>query len=112
MDFGPPETAVSWTIRSNLGREVEIRVYSTPEGNRRRWHFGFPKKLVSPLCPLLACTPYWGDAHWAERDGFWLWHTAIVSDSPELNAAVRERLTNELRFSLQALNQCSKFLHG
>lgn len=45
-----------------------------------RYHFGFPTELVLPLSILLETSPYWGDRHWHEEDGFRLWRLTIVGD--------------------------------
>jgi len=112
MKFPEPELVQKTLLRSNRGREIEFRIYRTPELKvsplqqpRWWWHFGFPEALVSSLCPLLECTPYWGDQHWAERDGYWIWATSVVSDSSELSA-VQRKLNSELRLDLQSLNMC------
>jgi len=114
--FPEPELVLKHTISSDRGREIEIRIYRTPEVSTAplsqekawRWHFGFPETLVSHLCPLLECSPYWDSQHWAERDGWWIWQTSVICESPELRT-VRELLLRELRCDLHHLNECIGF---
>ena len=72
-----------------------------------RWHFGFPRKIVEPLCPLLEATPYWGETHWKEEDDFWIWWLHDISDASE--EEIPSKLNKTLEFFLKSYNQVIGF---
>ena len=69
-----------------------------------RYHFGFPKKLVEPICLLLETTVYWGEAHWHEHEGFWIWHTYITGRVDQ--AVPYKDLDRELASRIRQYNHC------
>ena len=71
-----------------------------------RWHFGFPKEIVELLCPLLECTPYWGETHWKEEDNFWIWW---LHDTSNAHEGIPSKLNKTLDFYLRAYNQVINF---
>lgn len=67
-----------------------------------RYHFGFPEKMVPEgFRSLVSSTPYWGESPWKEEDGFWIWHTHIVSNVGEIPS---EKLEKQLDFMFRAYN--------
>jgi hypothetical protein len=68
-----------------------------------RWHFGFPKKLVEPLCPLLETTPYWGEPHWKEDNDFWIYWLTDVSEN---DGTIPDKLNKTLTFYFNQYNKC------
>ena len=72
-----------------------------------RWHFGFPEKIVKPLCPLLEATPYWGETHWKEEDGFWIYWLHDISDISE--EEIPSKLNKTLKLYLTSYNQVLRF---
>jgi len=91
-----------------LSEKWDFRVYRSFENSNGIYyfHFGFPEKIVKPLCPILECSPYWGTTHWKEIDGFWLWFSCYTSKNkiPE-----KEKLTQWLKFFLNHYNMCFRF---
>jgi hypothetical protein len=67
-----------------------------------RWHFGFPKKIVEPLCPMLESTPYWGEIHWKEDGDFWIWW---LTDFSDINEGVPDKLNKTLERYFKSYNQ-------
>ena len=82
-------------------------MYCTTEGDRYRFHFGFPEKIVEPVHDLLECSPYWGEQHWQEIDGFWLWW---LSYTEEVKKPKKEKLNHWLKFHVSQYNLCLGFL--
>lgn len=72
-----------------------------------RYHFGFPEGLVKPIALLLETSPYWGDPHWKEEDGFWIWHLPVVGDGEE---PPYKTLNRRLGYMLEAHNSVVRFL--
>jgi hypothetical protein len=72
-----------------------------------RWHFGFPKNIVEPVGVLLETTPYWGEVHWKEEDGFWIYWLHDVSDASE--EEIPSKLNKTLDFYLRSYNQVIGF---
>jgi len=94
-------------IGSDAG-DQPLRVYCTTEtytGSKRvRWHFGFHKKLVEALCPLLESSPYWGEKHWAEDGDWWIWWCPYMTDPGE--EPPFKDLNRWLSFLLKQHNTC------
>jgi len=90
-----------------LSNKWDLRIYYTVEEDFYRFHFGFPENLVKPLCPLLECSPYWGEQHWIEVDGFWLWWLPYREKT---NKPKKEKLNSWLKFYLSQYNMCLRFL--
>ena len=74
-----------------------------------RYHFGFPKALVEPICRLLETSPYWGEAHWREHEGFWLWWLSVTGEADQ--PPPWEKLKGHLDFLLRAYNDCLALFH-
>jgi len=72
-----------------------------------RWHFGFPKFMVEPLCPMLEASPYWGETHWKEEDGFWIWWLTDISDAKE--EMIPDKLNKTLDFYFKSYNHVINF---
>lgn len=90
-----------------------IRIYRTTTQDKDgittyRYHIGFPEKVVKILCPLLETTPYWGEQHWKEIDGFWLWWTAITGKGGD--DAPFDKLNRELDWRLKSANKVLQWL--
>lgn len=92
-----------------LVNKYSLRVYKTKESdNKWRWHFGFPKELVEPLCPLLESTPYWGEQHWYEdEDDFWLWW--LFEKTKTIKPPIK-KLCFWLKWHTNMYNRCLSFL--
>ena len=73
-----------------------------------RYHFGFPEKLVKPAALLLETTPYWGNKHWKEEDGFWIWWLTVTSNAK--NGPPYKALNRRLDYMLHAYNNVVRFL--
>ena len=95
-----------------ISNKYSVRVYYSEEreGKLYRWFLGFPKEIVSPLCPLLECTPYWGELHAAEDvDGeseFWIWWETELTKSKD---EIPKGMTNHLKFKVMMYNECMNF---
>lgn len=63
-----------------------LRIYKSKgkDDDQYRWHFGYPKEFIKPFCPLIETTPFWGEQHWTEQDGFYIWWLMIMTDTPDL----------------------------
>ena len=96
-----------------LRRTKPLKVYRTHEVAKSgkptsyRYHFGYPEELVKPFCPLLETTPFWGEAHWTEVDGFWLWWTSITA--PNTDYPSPDVLNKENDFRRRYLSKCLDF---
>ena len=71
-----------------------------------RYHFGFPKELVAPLCPLLETTVAWGEKHHLEEEGFWVWWLVITGQGDEVPW---EKLNRKLDMMLKSYNRTLDF---
>jgi len=95
-----------------ISNKYSVRVYYAEDGNRYRWFLGFPKEIVEPLCPLLECTPYWGEQHAAEEvDGeneFWIWWETELTESKD---EIPKGMRRHLKFRLQMHNECVGFFN-
>lgn len=75
-----------WFMKGTL----PLRIYCThdePKNEEKiayRWHFGYPKKFIKIFCPLIETTPFWGEQHWTEQEGFYLWWIPTVTNTKEL----------------------------
>ena len=67
-----------------------------------RWHFGFPKQVVQPLCPMLESSPYWGETHWKEDGDFWIWW---LMDFSENDGIIPDKLNKTLEWYFKSYNQ-------
>jgi len=64
-----------------------LRLYTSDfENGEVRWHFGFPERMVKPVHELLESTPFWGESHWTEQDGFWVYWLTCCSKEEEFPA--------------------------
>ena len=99
----------------HLCEEHDLRVYTsevqanghTPsdgEQEQVRYHIGFPEYLVKPIAILLETSPYWGEAHWCEEDGFWLYWLRICGGKDE--PIPFADIDKNLKFKLKAYNRC------
>ena len=72
-----------------------------------RWHFGFPKTILpEPMLMLLETSPYWGEQHWKEEDGFYIYWLHDVSEKDE---GIPKKLNKTLEFYLRSYNQVLNF---
>ncbi len=73
---------------NGVGLNIPLRLYRTEseddERIRYRWHFGYQEKFIKPLCPLIESTPFWGEQHWIEIEGYWLWWLSFTTEDPEI----------------------------
>ena len=69
-----------------------------------RYHFGFPEGLVKPVAQLLETTIAWGEKHWKEHEGFWIWWLAISGKEPPW-----DKLKRDLEFRISSYNRILKF---
>ena len=67
-----------------LSGKRPLRIYTSGfrEG-KVRWHFGFQESMVKPVRQLLETTPFWGEQHWTEQDGFWVYWTTCCTPEGE-----------------------------
>lgn len=86
-----------------LGGKKPVRIYRSRTGEQWRWFLGFPEEAVKPLCPLLETTPYWGEQHCGEHDGFWLWWTTTVTTD---DAVPVQKLNGHLKWMTRAATTC------
>ncbi len=87
-----------------------LRLYQSKEEQNSfyRYHFGFPEVIVKHLTPMLETTPYWGEKHWIEIEGFWLWFLTIM---PKDNLEIpNKELDRELSWRLRSANKCLDLL--
>ena len=89
-----------------ISGKLPVRIYKSYDDNKYRWHVGFKEDFVKPLCSLLECAPYWGEMHWKEEDGFWIWWTMTVTDDEELPFG---QLQRDLNFRMSSLNKVLDF---
>lgn len=73
-----------------------------------RYHFGFPEALVKPICLLLETTLFWGEEHWKEEDGFWIWWLTIIGGAND--KLPFKALQKQLDRMLKSRNSVIKFL--
>jgi hypothetical protein len=96
-----------------LNRTLPLRVYRTHDEPKKgekityRWHFGYPEKVIKPFCPLIETTIYWGEPHWTEHEGFWLWWLPFTTESKELPM---KELNEANGWRRRSLGECLKFL--
>jgi len=96
-----------------LKQTKPLRIYRSHDASKKgkttsyRYHFGYPKELVEPFCPLLEATLYWGEPHWTEIDGFWLWWTSITVKATDYYPL--EAINKENGFRRHAFSQCLDF---
>lgn len=92
-----------------ISDKYNLRIYTTKEsdGKEYRWHLGFPKKLVKPVLQIIETTPYWGNEHWAERDGFYIYYTATTTDDKKIP---KSELEHTLKFHKTSFNKCINWL--
>jgi hypothetical protein len=107
MDFNNLELVKEYP--NFIKDKYPFRLYRSQEkaGGRYKYHLGFPEGLVKPMCFMLETTPYWGEVHWKEIDGFYLWWTTTFSDTKE--PPLRE-LNRELKWRISVANDCIHFL--
>ena len=93
-------------LRVKEDASYDLRIYTTQDegDNLIRWHFGFPKIAVEPLLPLLETTLYWGEQHWTEDEGFYLWWLPIMTNS--VDSFPKEKITRSLEFLIEQYNKC------
>jgi len=92
-----------------ISNKEPVRLCKSKEGNTLpfRYHLGFPERIISPLCPLLETTVYWGETHWREEDGFWIWQTPLTGKNEDIPY---NNLNRELSWRIGAANQALRFL--
>jgi len=95
-----------------VGPNIPLQLYQTIEKrsndeNHYRWHFEYPKNLIEPLCPLIESTPYWGEQHWTEVDGFWIWQLPFTTTTPEIP---KEKINYWYKFYGQMFKMCINYL--
>jgi len=95
-----------------VGPNIPLRLYWTIEKDSDdniyyRWHFGYPEKFIKPLCPVIESSPYWGEVHWAEIDGFWVWWLSVTTTTPEIP---KEKVNFWYRFYGRMFNMCVNYL--
>jgi hypothetical protein len=98
--YGNPVLAKEFV--SHLNGKYNLRLYYTPakaDERRFRWHFGYPEQIIKYLLPLLETTPFWGDQHWLELDGYYVYVLHVVTDTNGLTV----NLLNDLRFEDKVL---------
>lgn len=72
-----------------------------------RYHFGFPEEVVKPLSLLLETTVAWGEKHWKEHEGFWIWWLTVTG---RLGADVPwKKLQRDLDFRINSFNRVLRF---
>ena len=90
-----------------ISNKYPLRLYFSDfrkdESNKVRYHFGWPKFIVKPLCPLLETTLYWGEEHWVEDGNFYIYWLPIISVEGEVPY---DELNKMLKFQLGSFNQC------
>jgi len=80
-----------------LSGKKPLRIYTTDFRDKKvRWHFGFPKSMVEPVRQLLETTPFWGEQHWTEQDGFWVYWLTCCSQKDEFPVKELTLLLNTL----------------
>lgn len=96
-----------------LNKTKALRVYRTSEKDKYgkvlsyRYHIGYPEEFIKPFCPLIETTPFWGEQHWTEIDGFWLWWTVIVTKD---NKYPINELNKDNLFRRNSFARCLEFL--
>lgn len=88
-----------------LGGKKPVRAYRAKAKNdeRWRWFLGFPEETVKPMIDLLETTLYWGEAHVAEHEGFYIWWLAVMTDTPDIPL---DKLNHDLKWHLRAAQKC------
>lgn len=87
-----------------INGKYPFRLYSTDEENGKiRYHFGWPEFIIKPFLPLLETTLYWGEPHWTEQDGFYIYWLPIVSEQNNPNW---KELNKLMKFQFRSFNEC------
>ncbi len=91
-----------------IAGKYPLRLYRSREGVKAnyRYHFGFPEGMVKPICTILECTPFWGEEHWKEVDGFWLWWLTIMSETEDIPSV---ELNRDLAWRISSINNVNRF---
>jgi len=92
-----------------IAGKSSLRVYRSFDEKRYRYHFGFEENFIRPFCPMVECGPYWGEQHWKEDDGYWIWFTAVLKNDTEFPNKDLER---ELDFKIKSLNWVLQFFRN
>ena len=93
-----------------ISGKITIRLYRSPARyHKYNYHVGFPKEFIETLCPLIEASPYWGEQHWREEDGFWIWWTRVMTDDEELPVCELQKV---LEFKIDSLNKVVDFLRN
>lgn len=96
---------------NHISGKWNLRVYYSLSHNKwYRWHFGYPKAIIDPLLPLLETTPFWGESHWCEIDGYYLYWLPILSESNEPNTDIVHKLNQEDSTMIAFYNDCLSIL--
>lgn len=101
-----------WEKKNYLCGRITLRVYKSrfsPVDLKKpieewRYHFGFPREMVESLAMLLETSVYWGEKHWKEHEGFWLWMLTVTGEKTPWN-----KLNRQLTFMVKSYNQVLRF---
>jgi hypothetical protein len=97
-------------FENHISGKFALRLYQTERDKRYRWHFGYPKEIIDPLLPLLETTPYWGERHWAEHEGFYLYFLYVLTGGKDVNAEIMRELNREDKSLMGLYNDCLSIL--
>ena len=86
-----------------LGNVKPLRAYRAKRGDTWRWFFGFPEEMVKPIIVMLETTVYWGEAHIAQHEGFYIWWLMVTTDTDEIPL---DELKKELKWRLRTAQKC------
>jgi hypothetical protein len=93
---------------NHMNGKYNLRVYYSEQGDRYRWHFGYPKQIIDILLPLLETTPYWGEQHWCEIDDYYLYWLPITTTTSQPNKELYKQLNREDKNLLNLYNSCTQ----
>lgn len=106
-----PEYIKQWDNSVRHGEKaIKIRAYCSENltnlEDRKHyiWYMAFPKDVIDPFMPIIETSPYFGDQHEFEINGFYLyavfgWNSNNLSD-------VIKRLNSSLKFFIGAYKEC------
>jgi len=96
-----------------LSNKHTLRLYKIVEDDYVCWYFGFPKKIIEPLCPWLKTSVYWDGEHQYEDGEFWLWQAFLqLKDGVISDPIPKEKLQDRLNTFLHLYNQCFLWLQS
>jgi hypothetical protein len=111
-DFGELEFIKEYPTLISGKKPLRLYRTKTTDANgglvdNYRYHFGFPKEVVELLCPMLETTLYWGERHWKEDGGFWIWWLMIVQEGTDVPV---DKLNRELDWRMKYASKCLQWL--